>query len=101
MRRLSIIIALLSGLFVCQQVGAQQPRLVSVQLYSIRDVIGNAETYAKNHVEVFKRLHEMDIRVLRRPTTITESSMVSRPNSTRKTVRPQGSYLSHRTPHAI
>ena len=32
---------------------------MSLQLYSIRDVIGNAEKYAANHVEVFKALAEM------------------------------------------
>ena len=54
-----MMIALLSGLFVCQQAGAQSSRQIAVQLYSIRDVVGNAETYAKNHVEAFKRLREM------------------------------------------
>lgn len=29
-----------------------------LQLYSIRDVLGNPDLYAKNHVEVFKKLHE-------------------------------------------
>ena len=31
----------------------------SVQLYSIRDVIGNPDLYAKNHVEAFKALADM------------------------------------------
>ena len=37
----------------------QQVKQMNLQLYSIRDILGNAETYAKNHVEVFQRLHEM------------------------------------------
>ena len=37
----------------------QQAKQMNLQLYSIRDILGNAETYAKNHVEVFQRLHEM------------------------------------------
>ena len=36
-----------------------EPKEMAVQLYSIRDVIGNAELYAKNHAEVFGRLSEM------------------------------------------
>ena len=29
---------------------------IGLQLYSIRDVIGSADKYAQNHVEVFKKL---------------------------------------------
>ena len=36
-----------------------EPKEMAVQLYSIRDVIGNAELYARNHAEVFRRLSEM------------------------------------------
>ena len=31
---------------------------IGVQLYSLRDLIGNAEKYAANHEEVFKALAE-------------------------------------------
>ena len=58
------------GLLTFQQADAQWRRAgsprrqvvqkqMNLQLYSIRDILGNAETYAKNHVDVFKRLHEM------------------------------------------
>ena len=72
MRNLKIFIALLIGLMVFQQADAQrhrgtmprrrtleQPKQMALQLYSIRDVIGSNENYAKNHVETFKRLREM------------------------------------------
>ena len=69
MRRLSFFIALFVGLLAFQQADAQsrrgnapaqqQPKQMNLQLYSIRDILGNAETYAKNHADVFKRLHEM------------------------------------------
>lgn len=36
-----------------------EPKEMALQLYSIRDVIGNAELYAKNHAAVFKQLREM------------------------------------------
>ncbi len=72
MRNLKIFIALLIGLMVFQEADAQrrrgtmprrrtveQPKQMALQLYSIRDVIGSNENYAKNHVETFKRLREM------------------------------------------
>ena len=69
MRKLSFFIALLIGLLAFQQAdaqprrgnaqGQQQPKQMTLQLYSIRDILGNAETYAKNHADVFKRLREM------------------------------------------
>jgi sugar phosphate isomerase/epimerase len=39
-------------------VAKQQKKEMMLQLYSIRDVLGNAELYAKNHVEVFKKLRQ-------------------------------------------
>ena len=37
---------------------AKQPKgEMALQLYSIREVIGSPENYAKNHVEVFQKLH--------------------------------------------
>ena len=67
------LILLLSALFIGQTAFAQQHRRgtmprrhgtppkkeMTLQLYSIRDILGNEETYAKNHVEVFKKLKEM------------------------------------------
>ena len=32
---------------------------MALQLYSIRDLVGNPETYAKNHVEVFRQLKQL------------------------------------------
>ena len=32
---------------------------MALQLYSIREVIGDSALYAANHEEVFKRLHDM------------------------------------------
>jgi len=36
----------------------QVKKEMALQLYSIRDIIGSNENYAKNHVEVFKKLKE-------------------------------------------
>jgi hypothetical protein len=75
MRYCRFFIALCIGLLTFQQADAQWRRVerprqgqrqgrqvvkqMNLQLYSIRDILGNAETYAKNHAEVFQRLHEM------------------------------------------
>ena len=42
----------------CGQPKAKEPvkKDIGLQLYSIRNVIGNAEKYAANHEEVFKAL---------------------------------------------
>ena len=57
-------IALMSALMVVacgQQPKAQEPvkKEIALQLYSIRNVIGDAEKYAANHESVFKALAEM------------------------------------------
>ena len=63
--RKSIIILMASALLLssasCSQKKAESPvkKDISVQLYSIRDVIGNPEKYAQNHEEAFKALAEM------------------------------------------
>ena len=59
-----ISILLMSALMVAacgQEPKAQEPvkKEIGLQLYSIRNVIGNAEKYAANHEEVFKALAEM------------------------------------------
>ena len=45
----------------CGQPKAKEPvkKDIGLQLYSIRNVIGNAEKYAANHEQVFKALAEM------------------------------------------
>ena len=62
MKRISIL--LMSALMVAcgqQQPKAQEPvkKDIALQLYSIRNVIGDAEKYAANHESVFKALAEM------------------------------------------
>ncbi len=64
MNRISIL--LMSALMVAacgQQPKAQEPvkvkKEIALQLYSIRNVIGDAEKYAANHEQVFKALAEM------------------------------------------
>ena len=53
--------ALLLGAVSCSEKKADEPvkKEISVQLYSIRSVIGNPELYAQNHEEAFKALAEM------------------------------------------
>ena len=53
--------ALLLGAVACSEKKAETPvkKEISVQLYSIRDVIGNPEKYAQNHEAAFKALAEM------------------------------------------
>lgn len=53
-----------SGVVYGQRRAHRQHRLMpnkemALQLYSVRDLIGDAEKYAKNHVEVFQRLRQM------------------------------------------
>ena len=52
---------LLLGAVSCSEKKAEEPvkKEISVQLYSIRSVIGNPELYAQNHEEAFKALAEM------------------------------------------
>ena len=61
-----ISLVLMSALMVAacgQQPKAQEPvkvkKEIALQLYSIRNVIGDAEKYAANHEQVFKALAEM------------------------------------------
>lgn len=51
------MILLLAALMVLP-VSAKPKKEMALQLYSIREVIGSPENYAKNHVEVFKKLHD-------------------------------------------
>ena len=64
MRKSALIMAasaLLLGAVSCSEKKAEVPvkKEISVQLYSIRSVIGNPEKYAQNHEEAFKALAEM------------------------------------------
>ena len=64
MRKTSLILiasALILGTASCAENKADNPvkKEISVQLYSIRSVIGNPELYAQNHEEAFKALAEM------------------------------------------
>lgn len=64
MRKITLILAslLALGAVSCTE-GKQDEKPVAkeigVQLYSIRDVIGNPEAYARNHEEAFKALAQM------------------------------------------
>jgi len=64
MRKASLILmasALVLGAVSCSGSKAESPvkKEISVQLYSIRDVIGNPDLYAQNHEEAFKALAQM------------------------------------------
>lgn len=64
MRKSAILMTasvLLLGAVSCSEKKAEEPvkKEISVQLYSIRSVIGNPELYAQNHEEAFKALAEM------------------------------------------
>ncbi len=65
MRKASLVLLasalLLSMVSCCGNNKDKEPvrKEISVQLYSIRDVIGNPELYAKNHVEALKALAQM------------------------------------------
>lgn len=64
MRKSAILMTasvLLLGAVSCSEKKADEPvkKEISVQLYSIRSVIGNPELYAQNHEEAFKALAEM------------------------------------------
>jgi len=49
---------ILAALLLALPVSAKSKKEMALQLYSIREVIGSPENYAKNHVEVFKKLHD-------------------------------------------
>lgn len=64
MRKITLILASLLALGAVSCTGGKQDekpvaKEIGVQLYSIRDVIGNPETYARNHEEAFKALAQM------------------------------------------
>lgn len=64
MRKITLILASLLALGAVSCTGSKQDekpvaKEIGVQLYSIRDVIGNPEAYARNHEEAFKALAQM------------------------------------------
>ena len=64
MRKTTLILASLLALGAVSCTGGKQDekpvaKEIGVQLYSIRDVIGNPEAYARNHEEAFKALAQM------------------------------------------
>ena len=64
MRKITFILASLLALGAVSCTGGKQDekpvaKEIGVQLYSIRDVIGNPEAYARNHEEAFKALSQM------------------------------------------
>ncbi|MBP3774550.1 MAG: TIM barrel protein [Bacteroidaceae bacterium] len=52
-----IYLSLIAFLLLCIPAGAAQKEM-SLQLYSLRTLIGKPELYAKNHAEVFKKLKQ-------------------------------------------
>lgn len=50
------IILAFAALMLCTGLSAKPKKQIGLQLYSIRDVIGTAEKYAQNHVEVLSKL---------------------------------------------
>ena len=89
MRKSAILMTasvLLLGAVSCSEKKADEPvkKEISVQLYSIRSVIGNPELYAQNHEEAFKALAEMGYTSV---ATQTGNSMESIRSSTRPTLR--------------
>lgn len=64
MRKITLILASLLAIGAVSCTGGKQDekpvaKEIGVQLYSIRDVIGNPEAYARNHEEAFKALAQM------------------------------------------
>ena len=64
MRKITLILASLLALGAVSCTGSKQDekpvaKEIGVQLYSIRDVIGNPKAYARNHEEAFKALAQM------------------------------------------
>lgn len=64
MRKITLILASLLALGAVSCTGGKQDekpvaKEIGVQLYSIRDVIGNPEAYTRNHEEAFKALAQM------------------------------------------
>lgn len=64
MRKITLILASLLALGAVSCTGGKQDekpvaKEIGVQLYSIRDVIGTPEAYARNHEEAFKALAQM------------------------------------------
>lgn len=59
MKRILIIMAFLGSVIgCCPKADAPVKKEIGVQLYSLRELIGNPEKYAANHVEVFQALAE-------------------------------------------
>ncbi|MGM9738128.1 MAG: sugar phosphate isomerase/epimerase family protein [Candidatus Cryptobacteroides sp.] len=59
MKRILIIMAFLGSVVgCCPKADAPVKKEIGVQLYSLRELIGNPEKYASNHVEVFQALAE-------------------------------------------
>lgn len=59
---LKFIIAAPCGLFAaacCQNKECAEDKDMSIQLYSVRDLIGNPELYAQNHEQVLKAVADM------------------------------------------
>lgn len=56
--KLKNLMLLACTMLLCTGVTAKTKKEMALQLYSIREVIGSPENYAKNHVEVFKKLHD-------------------------------------------
>lgn len=50
------VMIMLAALLLALPVSAKSKKEMALQLYSIREVIGSPENYAKNHVEVFRKL---------------------------------------------
>lgn len=76
-RYLLVLFALLVAL--PQAMNAKKKKEVSIQLYSVRDVINKGTDLNV----VLKDLAEMDIPVLKQPIMTTESSMVKLPKNSR------------------
>ena len=60
MKKILLYMAVLLGSITgcCPGTAETARKDIGVQLYSLRDLIGNAEKYAENHEEVFKALAE-------------------------------------------
>ncbi len=54
--KLKNILIVLCALCICTSAMAKPKKQMALQLYSIREVIGSPENYAKNHVEAFLKL---------------------------------------------
>ena len=55
----NIITVMACGVLFAGCCSSQQPKEMVVQLYSVRDLIGNPELYAQNHVQVLQAIADM------------------------------------------